>query len=90
MIASSSHGAAICVRSLICMEDDLIVHRGEVASHEMFILLKGEVELIGNDPQKTRSINVSGEEPLARSPAAPEPHRRQPRGLHAGADGENP
>ena len=46
LLAEFCEDLAVCVRSLISMEHDLIVHRGEPAAGEMFILLKGEVNLV--------------------------------------------
>jgi CRP-like cAMP-binding protein len=56
LLAEFCEDLAVCVRSVISMENDLIVHRGEPAAGEMFILLKGEVKLVGNDMNRTRTI----------------------------------
>lgn len=56
LLSEFTEDLAVCVRSCIVMQNDLIVHRGENASHEMFILLRGKVKLIGNDVSRSREI----------------------------------
>ena len=55
---------AVCVRSCIAMQNDLIVHRGELAAHEMFIVLRGKVKLIGNDFNTTRTVMAESPYPF--------------------------
>ena len=56
LLAEFTEDLAMCVRTCIAMENDLIVHRGELASQEIFILLRGKVRLMGNDLRRSREI----------------------------------
>ena len=64
LLAEFTEDLAVCVRSCIAMQNDLIVHRGETAAHEMFIVLRGKVKLIGNDLGMTREIMAESPYPF--------------------------
>lgn len=64
LLSEFTEDLAVCVRSCIAMQNDLIVHRGETAAHEMFVVLRGKVKLIGNDFGTTREIMAESPYPF--------------------------